>query len=216
VEVKGIRLHIVVLGLAPGSSGADPPVVLIHGASGNAEDMRLAIGDRLAESHRVIIIDRPGHSWSSRPGGDLYATPASQAELVAGVLEKLGVRSAILIGHSWGGALAMAYTLAFPRRTAGLVLLSAVTHPWRGNPGWYNKLACVPYIGALFLRTCVYPLGFLMTKDALQGVRTAAGPDGLHRPRGDPIGTTAENVLRQRPRPLTPRKLHLRASAALR
>jgi pimeloyl-ACP methyl ester carboxylesterase len=155
VEVKGIRLHVVVLGLAPGSCGADPPVVLIHGASGNAEDMRLAIGDRLAESHRVIIIDRPGHGWSSRPGGDMYATPASQADLVAGVLEKLGVHSAILIGHSWGGALAMAYALAFPRRTAGLVLLSAVTHPWRGNPGWYNKLACVPYLGALFLRTCV-------------------------------------------------------------
>ena len=47
--------------------GAEPAVVLIHGASGNLEDMRLALGEKLASSHRVILIDRPGHGWSARP-----------------------------------------------------------------------------------------------------------------------------------------------------
>src|SRR5207302_6041453 len=108
VEVQGVRLHVVVLGLAHGSPGADPAVVLIHGASGNLEDMRLALGEQLALSHRVILIDRPGHGWSSRPDGDEYASPARQAELIAGALEQLGVRRAILVGHSWGGACAMA------------------------------------------------------------------------------------------------------------
>jgi pimeloyl-ACP methyl ester carboxylesterase len=118
----------------------------------------------------VLAIDRPGHGWSSRPEGDDYASPARQAEIVASALEKLGVRHAILIGHSWGGACATAYALAFPERTAGLVLLSAPTHPWPGNPGWYNKLASVRYIGPLFLRTCVYPLGLLMANGILRSV----------------------------------------------
>jgi pimeloyl-ACP methyl ester carboxylesterase len=170
VNVQGVRLHVAVLGLPPASPGADPAVVLIHGASGNLEDMRFALGERLASSHRVILIDRPGHGWSSRPESDDYASPARQAELVAGALEQLGVQRAILIGHSWGGACATAYALAFPNRTAGLVLLSAVTHPWPTNLDWYHKLASLPYIGPLFLHTCVYPLGLLLAAGASRSV----------------------------------------------
>jgi pimeloyl-ACP methyl ester carboxylesterase len=132
--------------------------------------MRLALGEKLAFSHRVILIDRPGHGWSSRPESDDYASPARQAELVAGALEQLGVQRAILIGHSWGGAFATAYALEFPKRTAGLVLLAAVTHPWSANPGWYNNIAGLPFIGPLFLRTCVYPLGLLLMRSATRSV----------------------------------------------
>jgi pimeloyl-ACP methyl ester carboxylesterase len=159
MEVEGVRLHVAEIGLARDSLGAEPAVVLIHGASGNMEDMRLALGEKLAKAHRVILIDRPGHGWSSRPPGDVYASPARQAELVAAALKQLGVRRAILVGHSWGGAFVTAYALAFPDRTAGLVLLSAVTHPWPADPGWYNNLASLRGIGPLFLRTLVYPLG---------------------------------------------------------
>src|SRR5438876_340035 len=170
VEVQGVRLHVAELGLGRDTPGAEPAVVLVHGASGNLEEMRLALGEKLAASHRVILIDRPGHGWSSRPESDDYASPARQAELVAGALEQLGVRRAILIGHSWGGAFATAYALAFSERTAGLVLLSAVTHPWPANPGWYNTLALLPYIGPLFLRTCVYPLGLLLVERVSRSV----------------------------------------------
>src|SRR3954463_2815274 len=166
IEVQGVRIHVAVLGLAADAPGAEPAIVLIHGASGNLEDMRLALGEKLAASHRVILIDRPGHGWSSRPASDDCASPARQAELVAGALEQLCVRRAVLIGHSWGGAFATAYALAFPNRTAGLVLLAAVTHPWAANPGWYNKMAGLPYIGTLFLRTCVSPLGLLLMRGA--------------------------------------------------
>jgi pimeloyl-ACP methyl ester carboxylesterase len=116
------------------------------------------------------LIDRPGHGWSARPECDDDASPARQAELVAGALEQLGVRRAVLIGHSWGGAFATAYALAFPERTAGLVLLSAPTHPWPADPGWYNKVALLPYIGPLFVRTCVLPLGLLLAAGASRSV----------------------------------------------
>ena len=162
IEIEDVRLHVAELGLARGSPGAEPAVILIHGASGNMEDMRLALGAKLANSHRVILIDRPGHGWSSRPVGDTYASPAHQARLIAEALRQLGVRRAILVGHSWGGALATAYAIAFPDRTAGLVLLSAVTHPWAADPGWYNNLASLRGIGPVFLQTLVYPLGLLL------------------------------------------------------
>jgi pimeloyl-ACP methyl ester carboxylesterase len=162
IVVEGLRLHMAEVGLERSSPGSEPAVVLIHGASGNMEDMRLALGQKLAASHRVILIDRPGHGWSSRPADDSYASPARQAELVAEALSQLGVKRAILVGHSWGGAFATAYALRFPDRTAGLVLLSAVTHPWAADPGWYNNIASLPYIGTLFLRTLVYPLSFFL------------------------------------------------------
>jgi pimeloyl-ACP methyl ester carboxylesterase len=170
MEIEGVRLHVAEIGLARGRPGAEPAVVLIHGASGNMEDMRIALGEKLARSHRVILIDRPGHGWSSRPSGDTYASPARQAELVAQALEQLGVERAILVGHSWGGAFATAYALAYPDRTAGLVLLSAVTHPWPANPGWYNNLASLRGIGPLFLRTLVYPLGSYMIEGVSRSV----------------------------------------------
>jgi pimeloyl-ACP methyl ester carboxylesterase len=170
VDVEGVRLHVVTLGLAPDNPHAEPAIVLVHGASGNLEDMRLALGEKLAATYRVILIDRPGHGWSSRPKTNDYASPVRQAEVVASALEKLQVRRAILIGHSWGGAFATAFALSFPERTAGLVLLSAPTHPWPANPGWYNKLAVRPFIGELFLRTCVYPLGLLLANGSSRSV----------------------------------------------
>jgi pimeloyl-ACP methyl ester carboxylesterase len=73
--------------------------------------------------------------------------------------------------------------LAFPDRTSGLILLSAPTHPWPGDPGWYNKLASLPYVGPVFLRTCVYPLGVLLVDSALRNVfePQPVPPDYIHR-----------------------------------
>ena len=66
VEVDGGRLHVLELG----AENDGVPIVLLHGASGNLQDMRLGLGERLAAQHRVILIDRPGHGWSARFGGD--------------------------------------------------------------------------------------------------------------------------------------------------
>ncbi|HLQ92949.1 MAG TPA: alpha/beta hydrolase [Xanthobacteraceae bacterium] len=182
VEVDDVRLHVVILEPTLEISETEPAIVLIHGASGNLEDMRIALGEKLAATHRVILIDRPGHGWSTRPKDDDCSLPSRQAELVAGALEKLKVHQAIIIGHSWGGAAAAAFALAFPDRTAGLVLLAAPTHPWPGNPGWYNKLAVLPFIGDLFLRTCVYPLGLLLIHEVSRSVfEPQAVPDNYLR-----------------------------------
>jgi pimeloyl-ACP methyl ester carboxylesterase len=156
VDVDGGRLHVLELGAQ--NDGA--PIVLLHGASGNLHDMRLGLGERLARNHRVILIDRPGHGWSARLGGDEDASPSRQAALIAQVLDALGVKRAIVVGHSFAGAIVTAFALAFPERVAGLVLLAAVTHPWPGGIAWFYTLASTPVIGPLFARTIVLPMAF--------------------------------------------------------
>lgn len=63
IEVAGATLNVVDIGPR---DAAGPPVVMLHGASSNLEVMRQPLGERLAENHRVILIDRPGHGWSMR------------------------------------------------------------------------------------------------------------------------------------------------------
>src|SRR5215472_472317 len=167
VPVSGGRLHVVEL--ASAGAGDAPPVVLLHGASANLEDLRLALGAQLARAHRVILVDRPGHGFSDRPGGLADASPGRQAALIAEALARLGVGRAVMAGFSLSGAVAAAYALDFPARVAALVLLAPVTHPWKGGVAWYNKLAAAPLVGRLFAHTLVMPLGLLMFARAAAG-----------------------------------------------
>jgi pimeloyl-ACP methyl ester carboxylesterase len=161
VEVEGGKLHVLELG-ASALSADQLPVVLVHGASGNLEDLRLALGERLAADRRVILVDRPGLGWSERPGGIADASPARQAELIAQALDRIGVGRFVLLGHSLGGAVASALALAFPARVAGLVLLAPVTHPWKGGIAWYNAILSTPVLGPIFAHTIAVPLALLL------------------------------------------------------
>ena len=165
VDVDGGRLHIVELGRADA-----PPVVLLHGASGNLRDMQLALGDKLAARYRVILIDRPGHGWSDRPNGRGDASPAAQATLIHQALAALGVTRPVVLGHSWSGALATAYALAYPTETRALILLAPVTHPWPGGIGWINDVVALPVLGSLIARTLILPSGYFMLKPGVAGV----------------------------------------------
>jgi pimeloyl-ACP methyl ester carboxylesterase len=169
-DIDGVHLHVVDLDTPRSAPANAPAVVLIHGASGNLEDMRLALGDKLAPNHRVILIDRPGHGWSTRPAGDAFASPARQAAIVAKALDRLGVDRVVIAGHSWGGALASAFALDFPQRTAGLVLISAVTHPWPGGIAWHYNASAIPVVRTLLANTLAFPFGSLVIESASRGV----------------------------------------------
>ena len=171
VEIEGGRLHVVTLGPADAI-----PVVLLHGASGNLGDMRLALGERLAGKYRVILVDRPGHGWSDRPDGSADASPARQAELIHQALTKLGVDKAIVLGHSWSGAAATAYTLAYPDAVLGLVLLAPVTHPWPGGVAWINNLVATPLIGPLVAHTLILPAGYFVIAPGVAAVFSPQTP----------------------------------------
>ena len=165
IDVTGGRLHVVELGE---KNAATPPVVLIHGASSNLESMRQPLGDLLARRHRVILIDRPGHGWSTREALS-HSTPAMQARMIDEALGKLGVERAIVVGHSWGGALAPALAINNPSRVAGLVMLAPVTYPWPGGVAWYHNLGATPVVGPLFAYTLALPTGLLMVNPGARG-----------------------------------------------
>jgi pimeloyl-ACP methyl ester carboxylesterase len=164
ITVDGARLHVLELG----PSGNGLPVVMLHGASGTLEDMRIALGERLAQRHRVILIDRPGHGWSDASPATIG--PARQAALIAKALDVLGVPRAIVAAHSWSGALATTLALDHPQRVAALVLTAPVTHPWIGGVAWYYEVATLPLIGPLFTATVALPLGSLLMDAASANV----------------------------------------------
>ncbi|GMG81450.1 alpha/beta hydrolase [Paralimibaculum aggregatum] len=123
-EVWGLRVHYW-------EAGEGPPVVLVHGASGNLRDWTFDIAPKLAERFRVIAFDRPGFGYSDRPsvaGWD----PGVQARVLQAASRQIGIEQPVVVGHSWGGALAMAWALEFPRETRGVVSVSGVTVPYGG------------------------------------------------------------------------------------
>lgn len=165
IGVAGARLNVVDLGPR---DAAGPPVVIIHGASSNLESMR-PLADLLAKHHRVILIDRPGHGWSTRD--ELKnSTPAIQARMTDEALEKLRIGSAIVVVHSLAGALGARLALDYPRRVAGLVMLAPVAYPWPGGVGWYNKVATTPVIGPLLAYTITLPLGLILAEPGARSV----------------------------------------------
>ena len=156
IDIGGLRQHVVELGADAGAQQS-APIVLIHGAGCNLEDMRLALGERLAARHRVILIDRAGMGWSERRGRR-GSSPAYQAAMLRDVLDEFGVARAVVVGHSWGGALAASFALDHPRRVAGIVLLAPPLYPFnRSMTGLYTLFA-TPVAGWLYARTLALPL----------------------------------------------------------
>ena len=170
IEVLDATLNVLDIGPKIGpKDAAGPPIVLIHGASSNLETMRRPLGERLAADHRVILIDRPGHGWSSAAGEDA-STPAAQGRMMEEALKKLDVGPVILVVHSWAGALGARMALDYPARIAGLVMLAPVAYPWPGGVGWYNALVTKPVIGPLLAHTVTLPLGYFLMDRGARGV----------------------------------------------
>lgn len=100
--------------------GRDPAVVLLHGLPGTADDFD-AVAARLRGVH-TIAFDRPGFGFSS--GG--YHPLAQQLATIDRLLARLRVRGpVVLVGHSYGGTLALAYAERRPANVAALVLVDA-------------------------------------------------------------------------------------------
>src|SRR5438874_4222019 len=184
IEVAGATLNVVDIGPR---DAAGPPVVMIHGASSNLEVMRQPLGEMLARNHRVILIDRPGHGWSTRARRE-DSTPQIQARMIDEALGKLGVARAIVLVHSWSGALGARLALDHPNRVAGLVMLAPVTHPWRGGVGRYNEVIATPVIGPLLAYTITLPLGYFLSEPGARNVfLPQMMPDGFVQDSATPL-----------------------------
>jgi pimeloyl-ACP methyl ester carboxylesterase len=122
IDVEGVRLHYL-------EHGAGEPLLLLHGNGTMIREMEISgLIDLAADRYRVITFDRPGYGHSARPRGRLW-TPRAQARLLHEALRRLGVERPIVVGHSWGTQVALAYALEFPSQVQSLVLLSGYYFP---------------------------------------------------------------------------------------
>jgi len=102
--------------------GRGSPVVLIHGFASSL-DAWATVVPALVKEHRVIALDLKGFGWTDRPEGDY--SPRAQAQLVLQLLDRLGVKRAAVVAHSWGSSVALALTLMAPDRVSRVALYDA-------------------------------------------------------------------------------------------
>jgi pimeloyl-ACP methyl ester carboxylesterase len=157
VETTAGRQHVLDVGPDAPAATQAPTVVLLHGATANLGDMRLALAGRLRGRYRVIAVDRPGHGWSERTDGAADASPRRQAAVLHEILGKAGVKRPIVVGHSWGGSVALAYALDYPNEIGGLLLLSPLAAPWRSGLRVYAQLGDAPGLGPFLAYTLAMP-----------------------------------------------------------
>jgi pimeloyl-ACP methyl ester carboxylesterase len=176
LELDGTRLHYLEDGPADTGTtgrGEGPPVVLLHGNAVTLDDWIVSgVFDLVAASRRVMAFDRPGFGYSERPRGTSW-TPATQATLLRKACRRLGVERAVVVGHSWGTLVALAWALRAPEEVAGLVLVSGYYYPSTRLDAALVALTAVPILGDLLNHT-VSPL---LTRMTLPGtLRTMFAP----------------------------------------
>ncbi len=130
--------------------GGGPAIVMIHGLAGQMLNFNYGLVERLADAFRVIVINRPGSGYSTRPG-DEPARLRAQGDLVAKFIARLGLERPLLVGHSLGGALSLAVALDHPENVGGLALLAPLTHPMSRPPEPFRDCE----ISSKLLRTLV-------------------------------------------------------------
>ncbi|MBT1157607.1 alpha/beta hydrolase [Aminobacter anthyllidis] len=157
IDISGASIHYVHV---PAPAKADlPPLVFIHGASANLKDQMLPLRPLFEGRAEMLFFDRPGHGWSGRGPGN-NETQEGQAATISALMDRLGIKDAIIVGHSFGGSIAATFALEQPGKTRGLLFLSAATHPWPGgDTSWYYSLSARPVIGRLFAATIANPAG---------------------------------------------------------
>ena len=140
VDVGGTRIHY-------DKRGEGPAVVMIHGASGNLRDFTFSMSDALADAgFTAIAFDRPGFGYSEREGGASY-TPSAQAAKLRAAVAALGIEKPIVIGHSYGGAVAAAWAVDAPSSIAGAVIVSGVTYPWPAGDNAFHAASATAVFG---------------------------------------------------------------------
>jgi pimeloyl-ACP methyl ester carboxylesterase len=173
-------------------------LVLVHGNGTMIQDFTVSgLVDRLAKRFRVIVIDRPGYGYSTRPR-QLW-TPRMHARLFQKALEQLGVGQATVFGHSWGTLVAVALALEFPSLVQRLILASGYYYPTVRADVFLLSPPAIPVIGDA-MRYTISPL-----------VARAILPRMLKRmfqPAAVP-----EQFDRHFPKEMMLRPLHLRAAA---
>ncbi len=160
ITIDGCRIRYV-------EAGAGPAILMIHGLGAQLHQFQAPLFPLLSSDFRVIALDRPGSGYSTRP----YAASArltDQADLVARFIGETGIDRPLIVGHSLGGALALALAIRHPHLISGLALLAPLTRHRDTVPpelrGFYVRSRLKRWVLA---QTISVPLGLRYAEMAL-------------------------------------------------
>src|SRR5690625_3956561 len=126
-ETNNVKLYYEV-------RGTGLPIVFTHGASWNHKQWDSQL-NYFSSLHQVVVWDVRGHGYSTLPAGKVDSDDFSR-DLI-GLLDHLGIESAILCGLSMGGHISLQTAFKYPERVAGLILIGT---PFTNTFNWYEKL----------------------------------------------------------------------------
>ena len=175
-EIGGLRVHYKTAG-----SGA-PGMVLLHGFGASLFSWR-EVMQPLGAFGTVVAFDRPAFGLSERPmpgdwRGDNPYGPERQVGLTVGLMDRLHMDEAVLVGHSAGGRIAALTALRYPQRVRALVLVAPAVGAGSGRPEWLKPLLRTPQMRRL---------GPLLVRSI-----SSSGPDTIRLAWHDPERITKE------------------------
>ncbi|RQR44144.1 MULTISPECIES: alpha/beta fold hydrolase [unclassified Burkholderia] len=163
VDIGGDHIHYV-------EYGGGPPLVFVHGLAGQWRNFAYLPLTRLAQHHRVILVDRPGAGRSLR-GASSQANVFAQARTVAAFIDALKLDRPVLVGHSLGGAIALAVGLNHPERVSRLALIAPLSHEQTEPPAPFKPLMLPsPLVRRFVSWTFAIPLTILTGRKAVDQV----------------------------------------------
>lgn len=130
IDVDGLRWHVQRWG---GASARRPLALLIHGTGAGSHSWR-HLAPRLAPRFDVIAPDLPGHAFTRTPADQALSLPAV-ADALAGLLARLQVRPALVVGHSAGAAVALRMVLSHAIDPRLVVSVNGAILPLQGPVG---------------------------------------------------------------------------------
>lgn len=172
VCVDGVDLHVL-------QQGSGPDILLIHGAAMMASEMMLALGDAL-QGCRVTAIDRPGHGHSSKRRRPSIHT---QAELLHAAAAELGLDRPVVVGHSLGAAVALAYGERFAGDVAGVVAVSPLAFPGWGPAHLGRAVRGAPVLGPALSNSTLGLTDPLMMRGAMRLIFSPQKPTAAFQAR---------------------------------
>ena len=143
VVVGGVEVAFSDVGVP--RDDAAPTLLLIHGLGSYMPVWERNL-DALAKEHRVVAIDLPGYGKSDKKNFDY--SMAFYARVVDGVIDALGLRHVVLVGHSMVGQIALTHALKFPGKAERLVLVAPAGFErfGRGEGAWLAEAVDKDYV----------------------------------------------------------------------
>ena len=111
VKVNGLEFHLRDWG------GSGPPIILLHGLASTSHIWN-QVAPILAQEHQVLAIDQRGHGQTAKP--DRGYDFATVAEDLLGLIQSQEIDRPIIVGHSWGGDVALEFDVKYPGLARGL------------------------------------------------------------------------------------------------